>query len=121
MGLYNFQKRFAPFIMRGEKTHTIRALRAYPDMPGKTMHLYTGLRTKKAKLLMRVRCTRVESIQITSHGDVRVGGELLALDERNALAKRDGFGDFAEMLLFWRSPTNRLPFRGHIIHWARVL
>lgn len=50
MGLYNFQKRFVPFILSGAKTHTIRALRAHPDKPGDTLHLYTGLRQKGAKL-----------------------------------------------------------------------
>lgn len=54
MGLYNFQSRFVPFIIAGKKTHTIRAIRVHPDKPGNTLYLYTGLRTKKAKLLMCV-------------------------------------------------------------------
>jgi hypothetical protein len=28
MGLYNFEERFVPKILAGEKTHTIRAVRA---------------------------------------------------------------------------------------------
>ena len=66
MGLYNFKKRFVPMILAGTKTHTIRELRAHPDKPGNTLHLYTGLRQKGARLLMRVPCVKVEDITI--HG-----------------------------------------------------
>jgi hypothetical protein len=114
MGLYNFQKRFVPKILAGEKTHTIRAIRANPDKPGNTLHLYTGLRQKGAKLLMRVPCVKVEDILITPGHVVRIGGEYLAGDECEALARRDGFDSFAEMMQFW---DGRLPFQGQIIHW----
>jgi hypothetical protein len=33
MGLYNFQARFVTKILAGEKTHTIRGVRANPDDP----------------------------------------------------------------------------------------
>lgn len=116
MGLYNFQKRFVPKILSGDKTHTIRAERANPDKPGNTLHLYSGLRTKKATLLMRVPCVRVEPIVITDTRLPRViiGEHLLDTDEEDAFARRDGFEDFADMMNFW---NGRLPFRGHVIHW----
>lgn len=129
MGLYNFQQRFAPFILDGRKTHTIRGLRAHPDKPGNTLHLYTGLRTKKAKLLMRVPCVKVEDIEIwcrvedvgftsfTSDVGMKVGGQNLDESEAHSLARRDGFLDFYEMLKFWLTPKSRLPFSGQIIHW----
>jgi hypothetical protein len=120
MGLYNFQRRFIPFILSGEKTHTIRARRANPDKPGNTLHLYTGLRQKGAKPLLRVPCVKVEEISINSrsgdpaHCRVEIDGQFLDRSEKEALARRDGFKDFAEMLDFWEG---RLPFKGHIIHW----
>ena len=118
MGLYNFQPRFAPFILDGRKTHTIRAIRAFPDKPGNTLHLYTGLRTKKAKLLMRVLCLRVEPIYIREDSfwtaTIKIGDEWLRHDERQLLAQRDGFKDLEDMIGFW---NGRLPFTGHIIHW----
>jgi hypothetical protein len=131
MGLYNFQPRFVPLILRGEKTHTIRAVRVHPDKPGDTLHLYTGLRTKKAKLLMRVPCVKIEEIEIRhvpydgtnvlARGCkvpyIWIDGEKLSWDETQAFARRDGFRDFAEMLAFWMEPKNRLPFKGHVIHW----
>lgn len=64
MGLYNFQERFVAAILAGEKRHTIRGLRAHPDEPGDTMHLYTGLRTKKSRLLGRAMCAQRQDIVI---------------------------------------------------------
>lgn len=128
MGLYNFQSRFVPKILAGEKTHTIRGDRAYPDVVGDIMHLYTGLRTKKARLLMRRECVKVEPIAITREtavvdppsGDawevvnVIIGDERLSPDECNAFARRDGFESFGDMMEFWRG---RLPFYGCVYHW----
>jgi hypothetical protein len=118
MGIYNFQQRFVPMIMAGRKTHTIRARRANPDKPGNTLHLYTGLRRPGAALLMRVPCTAVEEIEIgITPGNgrvVRINGVALDHTESDALAKRDGFKDFSDMMAFW---DGRLPFKGQIIHW----
>lgn len=118
MGLYNFQPRFVPMILAGKKTHTIRATRANPDKPGNTLHLYTGLRQKGAKLLMRVPCVKVEVIVITDTPLRRIvlDGTLLNFDEEEALAQKDGFTSFSEMLKFW---DGRLPFKGHVIHWRK--
>lgn len=114
MGLYNFQKRFVPMILSGEKTHTIRAYRAHPDKPGNVLHLYSGLRTKRAHLLMRAKCIAVDEIEISTKG-IRINDCGLSAHECELLAKRDGFEDgFSEMLSFW---DGRLPFEGHIIHW----
>lgn len=124
MGLYNFQSRFVLKILSGEKRHTIRACRRFEDKPGDVMHLYTGLRSKKAKLLMRVPCVRVEEIEILdgvfgdeNHASVSIEGVKLDRSEREELAVKDGFSSFEEMIQFWRG---RLPFRGHIIHWREA-
>lgn len=121
MGLYNFQRRFVPKIRSGVKRHTIRGERKYPDKPGNTLHLYTGLRTNKAQLIMRAECLRVEPIEIDACGHecncdpfVAIAGVELSESEREALAVCDGFDSFDEMLDFW---AGRLPFRGQIIHW----
>lgn len=126
MGLYNFQSRFVPFILDGRKTHTIRAMRVHSDKPGNILHLYTGLRQKGARLLMRVPCVKVEEIRIALDGvagrggnrkwevHVWIDGERLDRDERELLARRDGFSNFEEMMTFW---DGRIPFQGHIIHW----
>lgn len=114
MGLYNFQKRFAPAILEGSKRHTIRGRRSHPDKPGNTLHLYTGLRQKGSRLLMRVPCTRVEEITITQDGLIKLDGRYLSRREQEELAMADGFASALEMLRFW---DGRLPFEGHVIHW----
>lgn len=115
MGLYNFQSRFVPMVESGTKTHTIRAMRRFPDVPGKTLHLYTGLRQRGARLLKRARCTAVQAITITDRQRVAVDGVWLSADECDALARSDGFSDFAGMMRFWHG---RLPFFGQIVHWS---
>jgi hypothetical protein len=115
MGLYNFKSQFVEPILAGDKTHTIRATRANPDKPGNMLHLYTGLRHKGARLLMRAECTRVEHVTISAlSGRIMVDGELLDDGEQEQLARRDGFKSHYEMMQFWHG---RLPFEGHIIHW----
>ena len=127
MALLNFQVRFVTKIEAGEKTHTIRAWRhrlnrksqqreVKPIRVGETLHLYTGCRQPGARLLMRVPCTRVESIEINAQtsGMVEIDGVPLDHSEREQLAMRDGFDNWDAMLAFWEG---RLPFSGQIIHW----
>jgi hypothetical protein len=117
MGLYNFEARFVPYIKAGKKRHTIRARRKNPDRPGKTMYLYSGLRTKNAKLIMKTHCTRVEQISITTDQRVYINGVQLDGAELQQLARTDGFESFTEMMNYWREKDN-LPFAGDIIHWS---
>lgn len=127
MGLYNFKPQFVPAIVAGTKTHTIRGIRKHPDKPGNSMYLYTGLRTKATKPITVVECVKVEEIEIAeTEGPVHlrfywvaIDGNGLGADECEQLARRDGFSSFAEMIKFWKTPKNRLPFRGHIIHWKQ--
>lgn len=114
MGLYNFQKRFLPMIQTGTKTHTIRAARRHADKAGNTLHLYTGLRQRGAKLLMRVPCTNVQEILITEQKQILIDGMKLSPDECESLARMDGFANFDEMMRFW---DGKRPFAGHVIHW----
>jgi hypothetical protein len=113
MGIYNFKSRFVDKILSGEKTHTIRAIRVHPDKPGNTLHLYTGLRHKGARLLMRATCIKVQKVELRATS-VWIDGELMFSDECELLARRDGFENFVELWKFWE---DRLPFEGHIIHW----
>lgn len=124
MGLYNFKAQFVPFILSGSKTHTIRARRAHPDKPGNMVHLYTGLRTRKTRLLLRSKCVKVEDVMIRKTRtfsldpkdiyEIAIDGVGLEDSEKEQLARCDGFMDFSAMMAFW---TGRLPFVGHIIHW----
>ncbi len=128
MGLYNFKDRFAPFILDGRKRHTIRATRKVPDRVGNIAHCYTGLRTKSVRFLGRWPIVKIEPIEILpdcpcqqTHCQkavrVLIAEQELSADEREKLARLDGFENFTEMKAFWKG---RLPFKGEIIHWNPV-
>ena len=83
------------------------------------LFLFTGV----AKLLGRFPIVKVELIEIAEcpcrqehcqKVNVTINGETLSHDEREKLARLDGFKDFTEMKVFWKG---RLPFKGQIIHW----
>lgn len=121
MGLYNFKRQFVPHIKSGRKRHTIRGYRKHQDKPGNILHLYWGLRTKNADLIMRAVCSKVQDIRIEAEERgldrlIRVFVDGIELDsmEKQSLAWCDGFSTFAEMMNFWKG---RLPFGGQIIHW----
>lgn len=129
------------------KAHTIRAPRkgGREDRPGDTMYLYTGLRRKgAARIIEPPICAKVESVVFFPSDfkvEVWIGPflsdvledsekqreviedpmsfDLVELDaaEREQLAHRDGFESFAEMMAFW---DGKLPWYGHIFHWAKM-
>lgn len=129
MALLGFQDRFVKKILRGEKTHTIRNERNIEV--GDRLDLYERPRQKGMKLLFRAPCVRIEEIKIEMRmysgtgvltrgmefPKIILNGELLDDSEQDAFARRDGFNNFADMIAFWRHPTDRIPFKGMIIHW----
>jgi hypothetical protein len=136
MPAYSFQKRFVPPVERGDKTHTIRGKRKNRPRPGQRFYAYYAMRTKQCRKLLESVITRVQDITIeqaervcdtTSREGlvvywnvlkITIDGDVLALDEAEALARRDGFQDLLEMSDFW--PPSRLPFYGDLIHWKPV-
>jgi hypothetical protein len=94
-----------------------------------------SMRTKQCRKLIQSVITRVQDIRIergervcdtevrASEGlnvywnvpKITIDGEVLARDEAETLAVRDGFRDLLAMSDFW--PPERLPFDGDIIHW----
>ena len=138
MPAYSFQKQFVPFVESGAKTHTIRGKRKARPKPGQPFYGYYAMRTKQCRKLIESTITRVQDIRIeagervfdetvrAAEGlnvwwtvpNITIDGEVLARDEAEALAVRDGFRDLLEMSDFW--PPERLPFEGDIIHWRPV-
>jgi hypothetical protein len=110
-----FQDRFAGKVRDGSKTQTIR--KAARCKPGDVLSLrrWTGkpYRSRQETLLEAV-CTRVDGIRIDNDGVSVPGWTVGCADE---VARRDGFADFGEMLL-WFGVHHGLPFEGHRIQWA---
>lgn len=125
MVAYSFKGMFADPILMGGKTQTIRAHRKRHARSGEELQLYTGMRTKKCRLLGRATCTVATSIELVfgSHPyfDIpkfgRYEGEAL-----NTFARNDGFEHWAQLAAFWRLNHGRIErFEGTIIYWKDLI
>lgn len=117
MPVLNFKKQFAPMVESGLKRQTIRARRkdGRNPQPGQTLYLYTGMRTTGCRKLKEVICKSCETIVI-EEVNIIVGRNLLSVDEKYVMAKKDGFeyiDDFRNFFL----KTHGLPFYGFLIKW----
>lgn len=117
MPLIGFKKRFAPLVESGKKRQTIRAKRrdGRNPHPGETLYLYTGLRTKGCRKIGEVTCLGVQEITIDPT-DINLSGTWLNIAGREAMARADGFKDFAEMRDFF-DREHGIPFSGLLIQW----
>ena len=117
MAAYNFKKRFAPLVESGEKRQTIRAERKDGRKPriGETLYLYTGMRTKGCRRLLKSQCQSVEEIKIFNN-IIIVSGTWLEPYEVAALTRDDGFENENEFFEFFKE-EHGLPFRGLLIKW----
>lgn len=114
------------------KRQTIRQLRKDGRDPnvGDTLYLYTGMRTKGCQKLGEVTCLFVIDVEIAKNGMLTVEGkanstlpfykrladEYPDLNPKEAIARLDGFKDWAEMQA-WFAKTHHLPFKGKLIGW----
>ena len=120
--ILNFSSRFADAVQSGSKKQTIRRLRkdgATPNV-GETLHLYTGLMTKKARRLGRVPCASVKFVHMALRSgrfSVEVAGLPLDIPAMGALVRADGFDSVAEFGEFFK--LQKGPFDGYMISWEK--
>ena len=126
MVAYSFKKQFGPPILAGTKAQTIRAERAGRSRharPGEMVQLYTGMRTRQCRKLGEARCLKVLPINIDIPSDVIRAGTIwnrMPCD-LDAFARQDGFSDWAEMRLFWRTEHPGIDlFVGVFIRWQAL-
>lgn len=121
----NFKGEFAKMVASGEKRQTIRALRKRPILlPGDTLHLFTGLRTKQSRRLIEpVVCIGTVPIVLAR---LFVTIDLVEHEWDDALvdmlAYRDGFRSGEEDATtpaeqLWLFFQDRFPFMAQIIYW----
>ncbi|RVU15202.1 hypothetical protein [Methylobacterium oryzihabitans] len=130
MVAYSFKARFAEPILLGAKAGTIRADRKRHARPGEQLQLYTGMRTRHCRLLVRTACTAVVPVRLSFHrqfgpGVFVVDGERLTASEMDAFAVADGFADVLDMSAFWLAEHppaagDALDFSGVQIRWQPV-
>ena len=120
MPALNFQERWADPVESGEKGQTIRPERWTPIKVGDRLYLYTGMRTKKCRLLRETTCKEVTPIIVgtTSIQIVDADSLNVHVDRRwlKAFAQKDGFLSWREMHDWFRDRYG-LPFEGVLIEW----
>lgn len=141
---YSFKERFADPVRCGlgiikpnpdrglfPKRQTVRAVgKKRHARPGELVQLYTGLRTKNARLIGTAVCSRTAPIIIdfvwhTSrrediHLGVLIDGTLLMEKEALDFVRSDGFRTIQDFIDFWgeNHGIDKL-FEGIIIYWER--
>lgn len=134
MPAYSFKEQFCEPVETGSKTHTVRALRTGKSphaMPGDTVYLYYGMRTKFCRKLGEGTCTKVEKITVASQ-QIFLNGSALSLSDMNTFAWKDGFrpvgsslkesgGSWRLMREFWVKTHPEIltteGWKGVVIHW----
>lgn len=123
MVAYSFKPRFVDPILWGRKDQTIRAPRngtSQHAAVGQELQLYTGMRTKACRLILRTTCTERLSVLLRWRPiiEFQIDGERLDPSGYEAFARRDGFADVADMEAFWAGTHGPVEwFRGEIIRW----
>ena len=121
MVAYSFKGQFAPYILNGLTAQTIRAERKRHAMPGETMQLYTGMRTKHCRLIGTATCFSIQQITIDllANGITIDGYTLRGWKDLDALAMRDGFDGWLSMRAFWHDNHPAMSvFSGVLIRWT---
>ena len=107
MPAYNFAAQFAGAVENGTKRQTIRRPRTHPTMPGQTLYLYTGMRTKSCRQLDVAICKEVRPVIIepvrlpdgsAQVGRIWINNIELSLPAKRRLAIADGFASISDMM-----------------------
>jgi len=109
-----FKDRFAELVRTGEKRQTIREQARCKWGDKLSLRRWTGKPYRsKQEVLLETMCADVLDIIITETGIINhLGGQA----DHEAIAKRDGFRDWAEMREWFRN-VHGLPFNGNVILW----
>lgn len=116
MVAYNFQKRFVADIESGRKRQTIRKYRKHQKFGHGKLQLYTGMRTKKCRLIKEVDCLGTIHVEIVNYGIILAEGSEMSSVGKMLLAQADGFEDVNDFIEFF-DRTYGLPFVGVMIRW----
>ena len=114
-----FKPRFAPLVEAGMKLQTVRPTPKRRPAAGDTISLrcWTDKPYRsKQRILREAEISEVMDVAIYADS-LHVGYRRLSAEQRDAFAKADGFGSFAE-LVEWFRETHGLPFEGILIAWS---
>ena len=124
MPLINFKKQFAPMVESGDKRQTIRPKRKDGKNPhvGDRLYFYVGLRTKGCRKIGEGICREVTPIYLEADYSIILGTEKLDYEQKEDLARKDGFASFDEMMQFFddlyqEGEEPGVPFHGLLVKW----
>ncbi|MBN1671177.1 MAG: hypothetical protein JXR37_09105 [Kiritimatiellae bacterium] len=121
MPAINYKARFAEDVRTGRKRSTIRAERKRPFSLDDTLYHYTGMRTKKCRLLLVNRPERIRGIHMFVGGvtlETETGIWLYSWSSIVVarIAVKDGFESTHDMYCFFRE-THGFTFHGQLLEW----
>lgn len=124
--LLGFKNQFVEPIIEGEKIHSIRDDIFDRWKPGNTIHMCTGLRTKKLNIFLIKPCISVQKIVIdTYHEGICVLNythvirhHWLEPTEIQILIRNDGFKRSSDFWEWFRSDLKLVPKK--LIHWTHL-
>lgn len=117
---YNFKAQFVPAITSGAKRQTIRRHKdsGRRPLPGDTLLLYTGKRTKHEKLIGHA--TAIGSVAVQMNyvgGSITIDSIKLPYSAALEFAKEDGFGTVFDMLDWFMHVYPGDKFDGYCVKW----
>lgn len=115
--LYGFDALHADSVAEGTKRQTVRpARKSGHAVPGDTLRLWTGLRTKSARFLREAVCASADPVTICTGEpiEVFVGGRRVDVV---SFAKDSGFDSPEDMASFYRAKHGEDVFSGMLIRW----
>ncbi len=118
--IFNFKKEFAADVESGKKLQTVRSLRADGRVPrdGEIVKLFTGLRTKGARLLLTstvLECFPIH-MDLMYPRSIIANGVRLSKSAADDFARADGFANATEMFA-WFGDHYGMEFEGFCVKW----
>lgn len=116
-----FNPQFVPRILSGQKKHTIRKDSKNRWKVGTTMHMATGVRTKKYSCFAEAKCEKIQYIEIDPvQRKIKIRIDNIRVFVPNArclimFAQNEGFATIED---FWEWFDK--PFKGKILYWNYV-
>lgn len=121
--LIGFKERFVDLILSEKKIHTIRKDESNRYQPGKTLHMATGIRTKKCNIFLIKRIIKTQPLRVVREENkvyFFLGDKRVSRTTADRIAKNDGFKNSTE-LVAWIDDFYSLPFDGKLIHWTKKI
>ena len=125
MVAYSFRPQFVDPILAGLKRQTIRAERKRHAREGERLQLYTGMRTRRCRLIGTTTCIGATNLRLflaeRRAESLDTGNAWTTAEETDAFAAADGFQDWAELKRFWAAEHPGLAtFSGVMICWLAL-